>query len=334
VTSGRAKKNVKRKITVLILWALLIALCLSAEAQQPKKISRVGLLIAGSASYMSASINSFRHGLRELGYIEGKTVLIEERFADAKLDRLTGLAAELVDRNVDVVVTAGTPGVEAWKKATKTIPIVFVAVGDPVASGMVSSLARPGGNITGISQFAPELSGKRLEILKEAFPKVTRVAYLWTPELPGTGLRGMEDVAQFLGLQVQSLEVRSPNDLDAAFEAALRERSEALTAATAPVINTHHKRILNFAMSRHLPAIYSQKDWVESGGLMSYGVSFDALFRRAAIYVDKILKGAKAADLPVEQPTKFELVINLKAAQELGFKIPPKVLMWADKVIK
>ena len=252
---------------------MLLALPFPARAQQPGKIPRIGLLIAGSQAYMSARIDPLRQGLRELGYIEGKTIFIEDRYAEAKLDRLSDLAAELVRLKVDVIVTAGTPGVLAAQKATKTIPIVFVGVGDPVATGLVASLARPGGNVTGLSQFSPELSGKRLELLKEAFPKVIRVAYLWTPDLPGTGLREMQAVAPALGLQLQSLEVRTSNDLDNAFEAASRRRAHALTAATAPIINAHQKRIVAFAAKRRLPAIYAQRDWADAGGLMSYGPS-------------------------------------------------------------
>lgn len=329
-------KSTTKNIGGVFLSAICLASGFSAEAQQPKTLSRIGLLIAGSRTGMSASIGWFRDGLRELGYIEGENILIEERYADAELDRLSSLAAELLRLKVEVVVTAGTPGVRAWTKVTKTIPIVFVGAGDPVASGIVASLARPGGNVTGISQFGPELGGKRLEILKEAFPKVTRVAYLWTPDLLGSasGLRGSEIAAPALGVKLQSLPVRTSNDIDGAFAAALKERAQALTAQTAPILNTYKKRVIEFAAKHRLPAIYNQAEWAEAGGLMSYGPNPRDQLQRVAIFVDKILKGAKAADLPVEQPVKFEMVVNLKTAKQIGLTIPANVLRWADEVIK
>jgi putative ABC transport system substrate-binding protein len=235
---------------------------------------------------------------------------------------------------VDVIVTATAPAVLAAKKATSAIPIVFAGAGDPVRAGLVSSLARPGGNITGLSILSSDLEGKRLELLKETFPNTTRVAYLWNPAAPGIGLKGMQSAAPALGLQLQPLEVRSPKDFDSAFAAIIRERARALTAAAHPVIDTNRKRIVDFAAKNQLPAIYSSSEFISAGGLMFYGVSFSDLYRRAAVYVDKILKGAKPADLPVEQPTKFEFIINLKAAKQIGLTIPPNVLARADKVIR
>jgi len=276
----------------------------------------------------------FRRGLRDLGYVEGKNVLIEYRYPEGKLDRLPELAAELVGLKVDVIVTTGTTGVRAAKKAAGAIPIVFISVNDPVATGLVASLARPGGNITGTSLFGPAVSGKRLEILTEAFPKLTRVAFLWTPTLPGTGLKGMQEAAPVLGLKLQAVAVRDSEDFNGAFAAVLSERAQALALPDAPIFVGHRKRIIEFAANNRLPAFYPSGGWVDAGGLMSYGVNSAELQRSAAVYVDKILKGAKPADLPVGQPTKFELVINLKTARHIGVTIPPRVLAWADEVIK
>ena len=237
---------------------------------------------------------------------------------------------------MDVILTSSTPSVLAVKKATSTIPIVFVSINDPVASGVVTSLARPGGNITGLTILGPELSGKRLELLKEAVPKATRVAFLWNSANPAQGLLWKESqaAAQELRLQLQSLEVRSSNDFDNAFEAVLRERSQALITVPEPLINTHLKRIVEFAAKNRLPAMYANPQFVDAGGLMSYAPDYSAQYRRAATYVDKILKGAKPADLPVEQPTKFEFIINLKTAKQIGLTIPPNVLARADRVIR
>ena len=313
---------------------MLFALCLSAEAQQPAKIPRIGILSPGSSAFpTSAYHDSFRQGLRELGYIEGKNTFIEIRYAEGKRDRLSDIATELVKLKVDVIVTATRPGVLAARNATSAIPIVFAAVGDPVRAGLVSSLARPGGNITGLSIIETELFGKRLELLKESFPKITRVAYFRDATSPGTGSAEMQATARALGLQLQSLEVRSAKDFDGAFEAVLKERAQALTTSASPVISTNQQRIVAFAAKNRLP-LYPYSEFIEAGGLMFYGVSFSDLFRRAATYVDKILKGAKPADLPVEQPTKFEFVINLITAKQIGLTISPNVLARADKVIK
>jgi putative ABC transport system substrate-binding protein len=304
-----------------------------AEAQQPKKTPVVGILESGSRSSSSERVETFRQGLRELGYVEGQNIGIEYRFAEGNTDRFAEFAADLAKLKVNVIVTASTPGVRAAKKATSTIAIVFASINDPVASGLVASLARPGGNITGITNLSPDLGGKRLELLKEAFPTITRVVHLWNPDSPATEI-GMQKAVKALGLQLQSLAVRSLKDFDGVFEAALRERAQALITSPNPLINTHHKRIVDFAVQNRLPAIYSNPVFVHAGGLISYAPDINANFRRAAMLVDKILKGTKAGDLPVEQPTKFELMINLKAAKQIGFTIPPHVLARADRVIK
>ena len=324
-----------KKIFRLALIALLLALSVPADAQQTGKVPRIGILAPGSSTFpTSAYHDSFRQGLRELGYIEGKNIFIEIRYAEGKQDQLSDFATELVKLKVDVIVTATRPGVLAAKNATSAIPIVFAAVGDPVRAGLVSSLARPGGNITGLSIIETELFGKRLEFLKETFPKITRVAHFRDATSPGTGSAEMQATASALGLQLQSLEVRSAKDFDGAFEAILKERAQALTATASPVISINQQRIVAFAATNRLPAIYPYSEVIDAGGLMFYGVSFSDLFRRAATYVDKILKGAKPADLPVEQPTKFEFVINLITAKQIGVTIPPNVLVRADRVIK
>jgi len=324
-----------KKIILLALCSLLLAPCSAVEAQQPTKSPRIGILSPGSSAFPGrARYDSFRQGLRKLGYIEGKNIFIEIRTAEGKQDRLSDFATELVKLKVDVIVTAGTPGVLAAKNATSAIPIVFWAVADPVRAGLVSSLARPGGNITGLTSFGPELDGKRLELLKETFPKITRVAYFREATAPETGSIEIQAAASALGLQLQSLKVRSAKDFDGAFDAALKERAQALTTSAGPVIIINQQRIVAFAAKNRLPAIYPYSEFIDAGGLMFYGVSFSDLFRRAATYVDKILKGAKPADLPVEQPTKFEFVINLITANQIGVTIPPNILARADRVIK
>jgi putative ABC transport system substrate-binding protein len=315
---------------------LVLVFAVIAEAQQAKKVPRIGFLGGESSSFYAVRIDAFRQGLNELGYIEGKNIVIEYRYAGGKLDRLPALAKELVGLKPDVIVAATTPSVLAAKKASATIPIVFVSVSDPVGSGLVASLARPGENITGLTVLVPELSGKRLELLKEAIPSVIRVAALWNPANPAQELvwKEIQAAAQELRLQLQSLEVRSANDFDIAFEAVLRERAQALIPTPEPLINTQLKRIVEFAAKNRLPAMYGGPEVVDAGGLMSYAPNYTDHYRRTATYVDKILKGAKPADLPVEQPTKFELVINLKTAKQIGLTIPQKMLARADKVIK
>jgi putative ABC transport system substrate-binding protein len=294
----------------------------------------VGYLVPASLSVHSSRLEAFRQGLRELGYVEGKSIRIEYRYAEGKQDRLNDLAAELVRLKVDVIVTSSTPGVLAVKRASTTIPIVFAAIGDPVRSGLVASLARPGGNITGLTILAPELSGKRLELLKEVFPKATRVAILWNATGPALSHIAAQAAAKALGLELLSLEVRDADDIESAFEGARRRGPQALVTTPGAVIDMNQKKIVDFAAKSRLPAMYAQLSFVDAGGLMAYAPSATDLWHRAALYVDKILKGAKPADLPVEQPTKFEFVINLKTAKQIGLTIPPNVLARADKVIK
>jgi putative ABC transport system substrate-binding protein len=314
---------------------LLFALCSVAQAQQVKKVPRVGFLMPGSRTTYTARIEAFQKGLRELGYSEGQNIAIEWRFAEGKRDRSADLAADLVRLNVDVIVTSTTPVAEAALRATRTIPIVIAASADPVGTGLVASLARPGGNITGLSMLGPETDGKALEILQETLPKLTRVAYLLDPSNAGQAsrLNALEIAAQALRLQMQSLEVRTPNDLGTALELALSNRADALFVPAA-MSSVYRKPIVAFAARKRLPAMYNDSESAEAGGLMSYGVYLPALFYRAAFYVDKILKGTKPADLPVEQPMKFEFVINLKTAKQIGLTIPPNVLARADRVIK
>ena len=316
------------------LCALLSALCGSAEAQQPARIHRIGILSPVSGSVFSARVEAFRRRLRELGYVEGKNIVIEYRYAEGKRERLPDLVAELVRLKVDIIVTIGPSATLAAKKASGTIPIVIASAADPVGSGLVSSLAQPGGNITGLSLMAPDLDGKRLELLKEAVPKVARVAFLWQPGSRPQALTKMEAAAKALGLKLQPLPVRSLEDFESAFARAKKERAQALITTTGGRINTQQRRVLDFAAKNRLPAIYHYSEFVEAGGLMSYGPDNTDLWRRAADFVDKILKGAKPADLPVQQATKFEFLVNLKAANQIGLTIPPNVLARADKVIK
>jgi putative ABC transport system substrate-binding protein len=324
-------------------WAGTVALVVTfamcgavAQAQQPTKVPRVGFLGATSASAISARLDAFRQGLRDLGYVERKNILIEYRYAEGKLDRLPELAAELVRLKVDVMVLAGSAAIRPAKEATNTIPIVMANDADPVGSGVIASLARPGGNITGLSNLAPEISGKRLELLKEIVPTLSRVAVFGNSTNPGTAqaLKEMEVAAGVFKVQLQYVDVRGPKDIETAFRAASKGHSDALLVLQAGVFNSHRKQIADLAVRSQLPAIYHAREWVEDGGLMSYGVSVTDLYRRAATYVDKILKGAKPADLPVEQPKKFEFIINLKAAKQIGLTIPPNVLARADRVIR
>ena len=326
----------RKKVILLLTFAFILASAQLAEAQQAKKVPRIGYLSTGSRSSVSASssVKAFLQGLHELGYIEGKNIAIEYRYAEGQSNRYPELAAELVRLKVDVIFTTTDPAVRAAKKASKTIPIVFAGVSDAVAAGLVDSLARPGGNATGLSLLSPELGGKRLELFKEAFPKATRVAFLRNLSGPDTPFREAEAVARTLGLQLQSLGVKGPEDFKKAFEAAKSGGAQGLTVLPGSFSYLHRAVIADLAAKNRLPAMYPDARYVEAGGLMSYGPDTDDLWRRAATYVDKILKGAKPADLPVEQPTKFELVINLKAAKQIGVTIPPNVLARADKVIK
>ncbi|HEY7166942.1 MAG TPA: ABC transporter substrate-binding protein [Candidatus Binatia bacterium] len=319
----------------LILCALLFTLCASAEAQQPK-VPRIVLLGGGSAVVNAGRIGAFRQGLRDLGYTEGKNIVIEERWTNGKIDRLTALARELTQLNADVIVSAGPTVTRALKDAKVTIPIVMGFDDDPVGSKFVASLARPGGNITGLSTLSPDLSGKQLELLQEIIPKLSRVAVVGSLTHPGTAqtLKETELAATAFAVKLQYLDVPGPKDLEPAFGTARASRADAVLVLTSIVTNTHREQIVDLAAKSRLPAIYYTAEWVEAGGLLTYGASFPDLFRRSATYVDKILKGAKPGDLPVEQPKKFELVINLKAAKQIGLTIPPEVLARADRVIR
>jgi putative tryptophan/tyrosine transport system substrate-binding protein len=327
----------RKKIISLALGALLAVVNFPAHAQQAKKIPRIGLLVGGSASSDAARIEAFQQGLRQLGYVEGKNIAVEYRYAEGKPDRLNELAATLVRLPVDVIVTAGPTATRAAKKATQTIPIVMAQVNDPIAAGFVANLARPGGNITGLSVMAPELSGKQIELLKEIIPKLSRVAvFTELRRSPGTSqaLKETEFAAGGFGVQVQYLDIGGPKDIETAFQEARRGRASALLVLSGPILFVERKVITELAVKNRLPAVFPWPESVEEGGLMTYGPSITGLFRRAATYVDKILKGTKPADLPVEQPTKFELVINLKTAKQIGLTIPPNVLARADRVIK
>ena len=325
-----------KRIIRVVLCALLFALGFPAQAQQPKKIPRIGYLSASSASFQSFRVEAFRQGLRELGYVEGKNIVIEYRYAEGKHDRLPTLAAELVRLNVDVIVAGGNTVIPPVKEATKTIPIVMTQASDPVASGFVVSLSRPSGNITKLSSVGTELSGKRLELLKKTVPRLSRMAILRTSTSPNNAqdLKEVELAAGALGVKLQYLDVLSPKDIDTVFRAATKGRAEAFLVLQNPVLISQRSQLADLAVKNRLPAIYYTTQFVEDGGLMTYGVSITDVFRRAATYVDKILKGAKPADLPVEQPKKFEFVINLKAAKQIGLMIPSNVLARADKVIR
>jgi putative ABC transport system substrate-binding protein len=342
-TTGMTSTRRAVAVTITKL-SLVVAVCilaapLAGEAQPAGKVYRIGYLSAQSPSAEAAHLDPFRQALRDLGYVEGQNIDIEYRFAEGKLDRLAGFASELVRLNVDVMITGGTPGTRAALRATRTIPLVITVVGDPIEAGLVASLARPGGNVTGLTQMAPQLNGKRLELLKEAFPKISRVAVfvdaaLRSLQLPAS-LQEAQMAAASLGLKLQPLEIRGPNpDWDGAFGAATSQGAGALMTLPGPVVDLHRKRIVNLAAKNRLPAIYPTREFVEVGGLMSYGPDHADLKRRAATYVDKLLKGAKPAELPVEQPTKFELVISRKTAKALGLIIPPPLLLRADQVIE
>ena len=320
----------------ILVVVVLVAVAVIAEAQQPTKVPRIGFFSSTSPSTISARVEASRQGLRELGYVEGKNIVIEWRYAEGKLDRLPALAAELVRLKVDVIVSAGPGPTRSAKQARVRIPIVMAFDDDPVGSGFAAGLARPGGNITGLSTLAPEISGKQLELLKEIAPKLSRVAVLGNATQPGhpQALREINVAADGLGVQLQYLEVGAPKDIETAFRAVSKERADAVLVLGGPVLFSQRKQVIELALKSRLPTIYARPEYVEDGGLVFYGPSYTDLFRRAATYVDKILKGAKPADLPVEQPKKFELIINLKTAKQIDVMIPPNVLVRADKVIK
>jgi putative tryptophan/tyrosine transport system substrate-binding protein len=330
---------ITRRVFVGSLAGGLLATSAAAEAQQAAKVPRIGYL-TGSLAANPHLPEAFRQGLRDLGYVEDRNVVIEYRSAEGKLERLPALAAELVALKVDVIVAAaGTVTALAARQATGTLPIVFIGAGDPVSAGLVTSLARPGGNLTGLSALSPELVGKCLELLKQVVPGVSRIAFLWqagvTPERMEREILKEADVAaRALGVQLQVVQVRGPADIDKAFSDMTRARAGALTVFSTPMFSGERKRLVDLAAKNRLPTMFSFRGYVDAGGLMAYGPNLADLARRAATYVDKILKGAKPGDLPVEQPTKFELVINLKTAKALGLTIPPSLLGRADEVVQ
>jgi len=330
-------KPLSRKITALGAGALVLAICTLAGAQQTGKVFRIGYLAGADLAANKARVEALRKGLRDLGYVEGKNVAIEFRYAEVKFERLTAFAAELVGLKVDVIVTVGGDATRAAKEATKTIPIVMAQESDPLGSGFIASLAHPGGNITGVSNLSPEVSGKRLELLKEIVPRLSRVAVFGTLTAVGGASLYMKETELAAGtfkVQLQYLDLQESKDIEGAFRAAKTAHADAALMFGGNVLNSHRTQIVELAAANKLPATYNAPEFVDAGGLMTYGASIPHLHYRAATYVDKILKGAKPADLPVEQPTKFELLINLKAAKQIGLTIPQSVLLKADKVIK
>jgi putative tryptophan/tyrosine transport system substrate-binding protein len=329
----------RKKFFGLALSTMLLALCVSAEAQQGKKVARIGYLSSQSPSTNPHYREAFLQGLRDLGYVEGKNIVIEYRWAEGRFERMQELAEDLVRLKVDIIIVPNSASARAANKTTTTIPIVMQNAGNPFQDGLVASLARPGGNVTGLTNLSPELSGKRLELLKEILPRLTRVAVLPGPRRPGAeriDLNEMRDAAPSLKLQLQIMEVRTADDFERAFEAATKARAGALAVTSEPsgLLLANRRQIVEFSSKNRLPAIYPQISYVNAGGLMSYAANEIEMYRRAATYVDKILKGAKPAELPVEQPMKFELVINLKAAKQIGLTIPQSMLYRADKVIR
>jgi putative ABC transport system substrate-binding protein len=335
----RARQKLKQKIIIVALYSVLFALCSSAGAQQPKKVTRIGYLSSANPARDSAGSEGIRLALRSLGYIEGQNIDMEFRYAEGKRDRLPEHAAELVRLKVDIIVVAGgLRTIKVAENATKTIPIVMTGEGtDPVKAGLIESLARPGGNVTGLTNLEASLGGKRLELFKEAVPKLARVAVLYDPSNPPNMDEVKEHLpvaARELRLAIQPWEVRSAGDFDRVFAAMGKQRPDGFYVSSGPIMLTNGKRIANLALKSRLPSMHVRREFVDAGGLMSYGADLADSYRRVAIYVDKILKGTKPADLPVEQPTKFELVINLKTAKQIGVTIPQKVLARADRVIR
>jgi putative tryptophan/tyrosine transport system substrate-binding protein len=331
---SRRSENLKQ-IGLAVIALVIVVTGTVAQAQTPKRIPRIGYLGGGSAELEKGWLDAFLQGLRELGYIEGKNIVVERRYVAGRYDRLTDLTAELVRLKVDVILAASTPVAHGAKRATATIPIVMV-VADPVGTGLVSSLAQPGGNLTGLSDFHADLITKRLELLKDIVPSASRIAVLLNPANPTCSLQ-MKDLttaASSLGVTLFSVEAKGPDDIAPIFSTMKKQRAGALLVCGDRMLNTHRTQIFDLTTENRLPAIYTTKEYADAGGLMSYGANFTELYHRAATYTDKILKGAKPADLPIEQPTKFELIINLKAANQIGLTIPPNVLARADRVIK
>jgi putative ABC transport system substrate-binding protein len=324
----------RRNIIILIMAFTALISAHPTDAQQADKVYRIGILTGGSVSTAKRNIDPFLEGLRELGYVEGKNIVIEYRQAERKRDRLPGLAAELVRIKVDVILVVGTRPIAVAKQATSTIPIVAGGAGDLVRAGLVASLAQPGGNITGSTRMATELGGKRIELLQEAVSKVSRVGVIWSTRQDREELRETETAARQLGVKILPVKVRDPNEIQSAYAAIARERADAIIILHSGFAYTHRRQLLELAEKNQLPSMCEESRWTKAGCLMSYGPDVPYLYRRAAVYVDKILKGAKPADLPVEQPTRFELIINLKTAKKLGLTIPPQFLALANKVIK
>ena len=331
------RRSMKKTIAVLSFCVMLFVLCISGEAQRTAKVPSVGVITTGSPEALAHLLDGFREGLRENGYKDGQNIRLEVRYAEGKAERLPFFASELVQAKVDVIVAIPNPSVEAARQATQTIPIVMPIGSDPVAAGFAATLARPGGNITGLSAYSPELNGKRLELLKESVPKLTQVALLVSGNFPGNAidLKETEVAARSLRIQTHLMEVRTSSDLEPIFKMITKNRIEAITVFPGqPTLFANRKQVVELAQKNRLPAMYPLADYVVAGGLISYGINNLDLFRRAAIYVDKILKGAKPGDLPIEQATKLELIINLKTAKQIGLTIPPNILARADKVIR
>jgi len=324
------------KIIILLLVSLAVVSAHLAEAQQPPKKPLIGVLVAGSPSSMESRINAFQKRLRELGYKEGQNIVVEYHYAEGNYNRLTAITTDLVRSNANVIVTWAISVTQIVKNATNTIPIVMAGGGNPVETGLVESLAKPGGNITGLATIQNELTGKRLELLKEAVPKISRVAMVFNPEgqVPTRGYEPLKGIAQLLKISVEPLQIRKPNEIDKVFAAIPKSRVDALILESDPIFNINRQKVIALAAKNRLPAMYPERRWAEDGGMMAYGTDLIEVASRAAIFVDKILKGAKPADLPVEQPTKFELAINLKTAKQIGVTIPQSVLYRADRVIK
>jgi putative ABC transport system substrate-binding protein len=326
----------RRRQFITLLGGAAATWPLAARAQQPAKIPRIGFLGNSTATMEANLIGPLRDGLRELGYEEGRNVIIEFRWADGKYDQFPALVAELLAAKVDVIITAGTPATLAIKKATSTVPLVFIAVGDPVGTGVVPNLGRPGGNITGLSSIAPDLEGKRLELLREVVPKLSHVAFFLNPAnaFHTASMRQARVAAQSLGIKLQPMEVNKSEQLDGAFASIVKEKPDALLILADRIFLHNRKRMMEFAIQQRLPSVNAYRELVEAGGLISYGPSYEDMHRRAAVYVDKILKGTKPADLPIEQPTKFTLLINLKTAKTLGLTVPPTLVARADELIE
>jgi len=326
----------QRREFITLRSGIVAAWPLAARAQQPAKIPRIGFLGNSTATMEANLIGPLRDGLRELGYEEGRNVIIEFRWADGKYDQFPALVAELLAAKVDVIITAGTPATLAIKKATSTVPLVFIAVGDPVGTGVVPNLGRPGGNITGLSSIAPDLEGKRLELLREVVPKLSHVAFFLNPAnaFHTASMRQARVAAQSLGIKLQPMEVNKSEQLDGAFASIVKEKPDALLILADRIFLHNRKRMMEFAIQQRLPSVNAYRELVEAGGLISYGPSYEDMHRRAAVYVDKILKGTKPADLPIEQPTKFTLLINLKTAKTLGLTVPPTLVARADELIE